>query len=161
MAGTHLPAKWQAYADTMQDGLSTRKAGGRIDVDHQTAWRWRHKVMAFLAPAESPPLGGIVEADETYFRRNFKGAKPAGRRARKRGTQNGSTRGLRKDKVPVVVARARVGDTRSVVLPGTSTTAALVTALRPLLALGVTLCTDVSKAMRRAALALPVGTWRW
>ena len=41
-------------------------------------------------------------------------------------------------------------------LPGTSTTTALVTALRPLLAPEVTLCTDGSKAMRGAALALPV-----
>ncbi len=117
--------------------------------------------MAFLAPAAPPPLSGIVEADETYFRRNFKGAKPVGRRARKRGTKNGSTRGLGKDKVPVVVARARVGDTRSVVLPGTSTTAALVTALRPLLAPEVTLSTDGSKAMRGAAMALPVRHVAW
>ncbi len=115
MAGTHLPKKWQAYADTVRDGLSTRKAGARIDVDHKTAWRWRHKVMAFLAPAEQPALRGIVEADETYFRRNFKGSKPVGRRARTHGTRNGSTRGLGTDKVPVVVARARVGDTRAVV----------------------------------------------
>ena len=156
MAGTHLPKKWQAYADTMRDGLSTRKAGARIEVDHKTAWRWRHKVMAFLAPTEQPALSGIVEADETYFRRNFKGSKPVGRRARKHGTRNGSTRGLGKDKVPVVVARARVGDTRAVVLPGTSTSAALVTALRPVLTPGVTLCTDGSRAMRGAAQALPV-----
>jgi|GEM_PF-1594987 len=156
MAGTHLPAKWRAYADSTRDGLSTRKAGARIDVDHKTAWRWRHKVMACFAPVEQPALSGIVEADETYFRRNFKGSTPIGRRARKHGTRNGSTRGLGKDKVPVVVARARVGDTRAMVLPGTSITAALVTALGPVLAPGVTLCTDGSRAMRGAAPALPV-----
>ncbi len=156
MAGTHLPKKWQAYADTVRDGLSTRKAGARIDVDHKTAGRWRHKVMAFLAPAEQPALRGIVEADETYFRRNFKGSKPVGRRARTHGTRNGSTRGLGTDKVPVVVARARVGDTRAVVLAETSTLAALVRALGPVLAPGVTLCTDGSRAMRGAAQALPV-----
>ena len=93
----------------MRDGLSTRRVAERIDVDHKSAWRWRHKVMAFLAPNEQPPLSGIVEADETYFRRNYKGSKPVGRRARKHGTRNGSTRVLGKDKVPVVVARARVG----------------------------------------------------
>ena len=156
MAGTHLPEKWRVYADTMRDGLSTRRAAARIDVDHKTAWRWRHKVMAFLTPAEQPALSGIVEADETYFRRNFKGSTPVGRRARKHGTRNRSTRGLGKDKVPVVVARARVGDTRAVVLPGTSTSAALLTALRPILAPGVTLCTDGSRAMRGAAQGLPV-----
>ena len=71
-----MPRKWRAFADTMRDGLSTRRAGARVDMSHKTAWRWRHKVMAFLAPTEQPALGGIVEADETYFRRNFKGSKP-------------------------------------------------------------------------------------
>ena len=85
--------------------------------------------MAFLVPARSPPPRGIVEADETYFRRNFKGSTPVGRRARHHGTRNGSARGLGKDKVPVVVAR--VGDTRSVMLPGTSSAAALVAELSP------------------------------
>ena len=120
MLGTHLPQKWRAYADTMRDGLSTRRAGERIDVNHKTVWRWRHKVMAVLAPAEQPALSGIVEADETYFRRNFKGSTPVGRRARTHGTRNGSTRRLGKDKVPDVVARARVGDTRAAV--GSTTT---------------------------------------
>lgn len=82
IAGTHLPEKWRAYADTMRDGLSTRKAAERIGVEHKTAWRWRHKVTAFLAPAEQPAMSGIVEADETYFRRNYKGSTPVGRRAR-------------------------------------------------------------------------------
>ena len=134
----------------------TRRAAARIDVDHKTAWRWRHKDMAFLTPAEQPALSGIVKVDETYFRRNFKGSTPVGRRARKHGTRNGSTRGLGKDRVPVVVARARVGDTRAVVLPGTSTSAVLLTALRPILASGVTLCTDGSRAIRGAAQGLPV-----
>lgn len=156
MAGTHLPEKWRAYADTMRDGLPTRRAAERIDVDHKTAWRWRHKVMAFLTPAEQPALSGTVEADETYFRRNFKGSKPVGRRPRKRGTKNGSRRGLGKDKVSVVVARARVGDTRAVVLPGTSNAMALTAVFRPMLSPGVTLCTDGSSAMRLAAQSVGV-----
>jgi len=156
MAGTHMPQKWRAFADTMRDGLSTRRAAARVDMNHKTAWRWRHKVMAFLTPTDAPPLGGIVEADETYFRRNFKGSKPVGRRPRRRGTKNGSKRGLGKDKVPVVVARARVGDTRSIVLPGTSNAAALTAIFRPMLRPGVTLCTDGSSAMRLAAQSLGV-----
>ncbi len=34
----------------------------------------------------------MVQADQTYFRRNFKGSKPVGRRQRKRGTRNGLRR---------------------------------------------------------------------
>ena len=156
MAGTHMPEKWRAFTDTMRDGLSNRRAAARVDMSHKTAWRWRHKVMAFLAPVEVPPLGSIVEADETYFRRNFKGSKPAGRRARKRGTKNGSKRGLGKDKVPVVVARARDGDTRTIVLRGTSNAVALTAVFRPMLRPGVTLCTDGSSAMRLATESLGV-----
>jgi hypothetical protein len=156
MAGTHMPQKWRAFADTMRDGLSTRRAAARVDMNHKTAWRWRHKVMAFLTPADQPALCGIVEADEPYFRRNFKGSKPRGRRPRKRGTKNGSKRGLGKDKVPVDVARARVGDTRAIVLPGTSNAASLTAVFRSMLRPGVTLCTDVASAMRLAAQSLGV-----
>jgi len=37
MAGTHLPQKWQAYTDTVRDGLPTRRAGEQMEVDHKTA----------------------------------------------------------------------------------------------------------------------------
>jgi hypothetical protein len=154
MAGTRLRATWPAYADTMRDALSTRQAAAVLGINHKTVWRWRHKVIAHLTPEAQPPLEGIVEADETYFRRNYKGSRPVGRRRRKRGTQNGSKRGLGKDKVPVLVARARSGDTRAFVLPGTSTTPALTAALSSVVGPGVTLCTDGSKALRGAAMAL-------
>ena len=58
--------------------------------------------------------------------------------------------------MPVLVARARVGDTRAVVLPVTSTAAALAVVLGPILRPGVTLWTDGSLAMRSAAQALGV-----
>ena len=37
MAGTHMPQKWRAFADTMRDGLSTRRAAARVDMNHKTA----------------------------------------------------------------------------------------------------------------------------
>jgi hypothetical protein len=54
-----------------------------------------------------------------------------------------------KDKLPVAVARARVSDTRAVVLPGTSNAVALMAAYRPMLSAGVTVCTEGSSEMRR------------
>jgi len=156
MAGTHMPEKWPAFADTMRDGLSTRRTGMLVEVNHKTAWRWRHKVIAVVAPTTPPPLGGIVEADETYFWPNFKGSAPVGRGSRRRGTKIGSRRGLGTNKVPIVVARSRNGDTRTVVLPGTSSADALTAVLRPILRPDVTLCTDGSAAMRLAAQAFGV-----
>lgn len=67
------------------------------------------------------------------------------------GSQNGSKLGLGKDNVPVAVARARVVDTRAIVLSGTANAAALTAVLRPMLRPGVTLCTDRSSAVRLAA----------
>jgi hypothetical protein len=58
--------------------------------------------------------------------------------------------------VPVVLARARVGDTRAIVLSVTSNTAALIAMFRPMLTRDVTLCTDGSSAMRLAAQAVGV-----
>jgi hypothetical protein len=69
---------------------------------------------------------------ESYFRRDFQGSTPVARRARKHGTRTGGARGLGEDTVPVAVARARVGDTLAVLFRGTSTSAALVTALQPI-----------------------------
>jgi len=55
-----------------------------------------------------------------------------------------------------VVAHSRSGDTRTVVLPGASTAAALTAVFRPILRPDVTLCRDGSAAMRLAAQALGV-----
>src|ERR1035437_982101 len=97
-------------------------------------------------------LSGIVEADETYFRRNYTGSTPVSRRRRRGGTKTGSRRGLGKDKVPVLVVRARSGETQSVVLPGTATGSALSIALQGIVTSdGTTLCTDGSGALRQAA----------
>jgi len=80
--------------------------------------------------------------------------------SRRRGTKNGSRRELRTDKVPDVVARSRSGDTRSVVLPCTSTADALTGVFRAILRPDVTLCTDGSVARRPAAQALGVSHFR-
>ncbi len=56
----------------------------------------------------------------------------------------------------MVVARARVGDTRAIVLPGISNAAARTAVFGPMLSPGVTLCTDGSSAMRLAAQAVGV-----
>lgn len=73
-----------------------------------------------------------------------------GRRRRKRGTKNGSLRGLGRDEVPVLIARNRVGESRAVVLD-VANARTLTHALGPIVAPGATLCTDGSGALRAAA----------
>jgi transposase-like protein len=81
-----------------------------------TAFMWRHKILDALTRADEKAdpveLGGIVEADETFFALSLKGPKdksfryPNGRRPRRRGGEC-ATRGLSKDKVCVPCAIER------------------------------------------------------
>jgi hypothetical protein len=58
----------------MTDHLSIRKiieAG--IGVNHVTVWRWRHRFLKAAANDNAAILSGVIEADETFFVRSFKG----------------------------------------------------------------------------------------
>lgn len=152
LARTRRPRLWAAFAECMRLRLSCRAAGAMLGVNAKTAWAWRHRLLAQLAAATSDRLEGIVEADETFLRSNYKRSRPVGRRRRKRGG-DGSARGLGRDKVPVLVARSRGGAVRAAVLPAASI-AAIADALRDHVSPGATLVTDGSKAMAGAAAAL-------
>ncbi|MCB9944554.1 MAG: hypothetical protein H6851_13175 [Geminicoccaceae bacterium] len=53
---------------------TVRKAAKVCRVAVATSFRWRHRFLrAGVADAEA--LSGIVEADETFFRRSFKGSR--------------------------------------------------------------------------------------
>jgi hypothetical protein len=58
----------------MTDHLSIRnivKAG--IGVNHVTVWRWRHRFLTAASKDNTAILSGVIEADETFFLRSFKG----------------------------------------------------------------------------------------
>src|SRR5581483_9762749 len=125
---------------------------GPSRLNHKTVWRWRHAVLRALAAQPAPRLGGVVEADELFFRRCFKGRRDvravAGRPPRRRGgatRPDGSPRGLGRDKVALLTARARGGGAVTAVLERVDgeTVAA---ALSPVLAPDAELCTDGAKA---------------
>ncbi|MDL2285515.1 IS1595 family transposase [Desulfovibrio sp. OttesenSCG-928-F07] len=107
---------WQQYIKCMTRGLSIRKSAARCSINTRTAFMWRHKILDALArtsdKTERLELGGIVEADETFFALSFKGNKnksfqyPNGRNPRKRGGEC-STRGLSREKVCVLCAIER------------------------------------------------------
>ena len=40
-----------------------------------TIWRWRHKILQALANIDKKQLGGILEADEKFFRESRKGSR--------------------------------------------------------------------------------------
>ncbi|MCB1380293.1 MAG: IS1595 family transposase, partial [Alphaproteobacteria bacterium] len=121
LARLRKKAAWLAFAEALSDGTTVAAAAERCGVAPSTSFRWRHRFLR-AKTAESEVLGGIVEADETFFRLSFKGsrrwqggAEPAPERPpKKRGTR-AQKRGLSHEQVAVLVARDRSGATRACV----------------------------------------------
>ena len=106
--GIHKKDKWQQYIECMNEQLSLKKAAEKVGISYRTSFIWRHKILSTLKDAEPNQLEGIVEADDTYFRYSEKGSRRLKRKPRKRGSGNMT---LKKNKVPVVVAADRKGNT--------------------------------------------------
>src|SRR5919199_571658 len=108
--------------EALAAGMSLTKAAAHCGVHLTTSFRWRHRFLR--APAATrEALGGVVEADETFFRRSHKGSRrwrrgdaPPGRGPHRRG-ERASQRGLSAEQVPALIARDRAGHTADAVLP--------------------------------------------
>jgi transposase-like protein len=148
-------ARWLTQAAALQDGLSVRKAAAHCDVAVSTAFRWRHRFLRAAKTHKPSNLTGIVEADETFFRRSFKGsrqwAKPSPdapaptRKPRRRATRSGK-RGTPLDElVPVLIVRDRNRATGDAILPDL-TAPTIKAELMPMLAPEALLCTDANRA---------------
>ena len=80
---------WQEYIELFSQGLSLRKIVDKMNkkINLKTAFYWRHKILKVLTKKDdNDKLGGIIEADETFFEESQKGSRNVkGRDARKRG----------------------------------------------------------------------------
>jgi transposase-like protein len=47
LARLRLKAKWLAYSQVLLDSLPVRKAADRLGVHRNTAFRWRHRFLAW------------------------------------------------------------------------------------------------------------------
>jgi transposase-like protein len=142
--------KWLEYAQQMAEGQSVRKSAAACDVHRNTAFRWRHRFLSLPNEQKATSLGGIAEADETYFLESLKGKKRGMPRApRKRGGK-ASKRGLSDEQIPVLVVRDRAGNTTDFVLEAVDKLNVW-KALNPLLAHDAILCTDGSKVLSSVA----------
>jgi hypothetical protein len=109
-------------------------------VHKNTAFRWRHRFLTLPAEVKPSHLGGIVEADETYFLDSHKGERNLSRPPRQRGG-GASQRGLSSEQIPVLVVRDRSLATTDAVLAHADT-AAVQAVLAPLLDADAMLCSD-------------------
>ena len=134
--------KLLAYAETMKNGLSLRKAAKECGIHLDRAFRWRHKFLSLPEKQQAKILSGIAEADETFVLNSKKGSRELGRKPRKRGTK-ATKRGLSDEYVCVLVARDRTGATLDAVMPHL-TKSVLTEVLAPALAKDTMLCSDGS-----------------
>lgn len=65
--------------------MTVRATGARIGVDKDTAWKWRHALLAAHLRAEAGRVSGIVEVVEQRHVASDKGARTLCRQARRRG----------------------------------------------------------------------------
>lgn len=101
---------WKKFLDCMVHGMSILKTAEICEINKNTAFAWRHKVLDALSQiVEETSLEGIVESDETFFILSYKGQK-AGlpRKSKKRGA-SASKRGLSNEQVCVPCAIDRKG----------------------------------------------------
>jgi len=143
-------AKWLQQAEALEAGLSVRKAAARMGVHRTTAFRWRHRFLAVPREAKATHLAGVVEADEAYVLRSFKGQPRrlrdvGSRRPRRRGG-HAAKRGLSQEQVPVLVVRNRSGHTTDFVL-ACANKRGLAAVLPTALAVDAVLCTDGSSLL--------------
>jgi transposase-like protein len=70
----------EAFQQALEDMLSPipsscRRLGARLGAHRMTVWRWRMRILAALEGMGARRLGGIVEADEKFFRESRKGSR--------------------------------------------------------------------------------------
>ena len=154
--------RWLAHGEALRDALSIRATATVCDVAVSTAFRWRHRFLCGAKTKQPSQLSGIVEADETFFRRSFKGSRrwkkpppdttPPARKARHRATKPGKRGTPLDEMVPVLIVRDRERTTGDAILEN-MTAPAIGAKLLPMLGADVLLCTDASGAYASIARA--------
>lgn len=103
----HRADDWQPYLEKMLNKDSIRRCAKDIGICVTTAFNWRHRYLKSTENTYEKALQGIVEADETYFRKSNKGQRNLNRKPRKRGTK-ATTAGINaKDWTAVLTAMDR------------------------------------------------------
>jgi len=110
LARLRLKAKWLAYSQVLLDSLPVRKAADRIGVHRTTAFRWRHRFLAWVKFDRPTSINGIVEADETFLLESQKGSRTLDRPPRQRGGR-AIRRGISSKLDCILMARDRNGRT--------------------------------------------------
>lgn len=146
--------KWLAYAECLSRGLTVRASAEEVGLTVDRAFRWRHRFLGLLSKQRPDGLTGVVEADETVFRRSFKG--------QRKGLPRGGPAPEGQDEwVSVLVAMQRGTrlETDQVLENRSATT--MTAALQPRLAHDAVLSTDGNPSYRVVAVNLGIEAGRF
>ncbi len=149
LARLRLKERWLVYSQALIEGLTVRKAAARCQIHKDTSFRWRHRFLELPNHSKPEQLSGIVEADETFFAKSFKGQRKLPRLAHKRGHMTHEV-GTGTEKVPVLVIRDRQGVTTDFKLQ-IANTDSIEPLLKSTLARDAVLCSDGAAPYRMAA----------
>ena len=107
--------QWIKFPWCMVRGYSLFRCHEEVGISARTAFFWRHKILFAISKIlKTDKVDGIVEADETYFLKSFKGKRlidwlKLGRKARKR-SRSAEKRGLSNEQICVICSLDRVGN---------------------------------------------------
>ncbi len=139
--------RWLTMIKALHDGLSVRATAKACGVAVPTAFRWRHRFLKALAQDRSLACDEVTEADQTYFRRSYKGSSQCPRPPRRRG---GKVKGAglpKKEFVAVLAARDRRGATVECILDRDRSARAVKKGLSGSLGPNTVLCIDGDNAL--------------
>jgi transposase-like protein len=124
--------KLLAHADGLGRGMTVRATAAAVGLTVDRACRWRHRFLAFLAGQQPTGMTGVVEADETFCRKSYKGQRQGLPRPPKQ--RGGAAKdAAESERVPVLVAMQRGARTTTDRMLPDLTAASLTAALRPAL----------------------------
>lgn len=109
LAHLKLLDRWPAFCDCILASLTVRHAARLLDVNKDTAFRWRHRLLGALGASDTTTLRSNVVLQETWFAHSEKGSRHLDRPARSR-------RALHRSEITAVwvqIARDPAGRTAS------------------------------------------------
>lgn len=110
ISGIKKVDKFQEYIELTLESVSIRKAAKKLKISTNTIFDWRHKILASLSIINDNSFVGIVECDDKQFKINEKRNRKLDRKAYKRPSDRNTKRGISNDKLSVMVATDRKGN---------------------------------------------------
>jgi transposase-like protein len=110
ISGIKKTNEFQQYINLVVESVSIRKASSTIGVNMKTIFDWRHKLLSSLTSTNGQTFSGIVECDDKQLDINNKGSRHLNRESYKRPSDRETKRGVSNDKVSIMVATDRNGN---------------------------------------------------